>query len=171
MKRLWILSLIVLFISSELYTQERELKVKVYKTWVTTIDGAKIKGYLHSADAEGIMVNPGKDLLSQDLIAIESQEISKIKVRRKGQVLIGAVAGFAVGATVGILLNESDDSSSGWDLTPDYWDAIAVGSTAAIGTGLGALAATGRRSFDINGSLETYAAQLPLLQKYSYLVE
>ncbi|NNF31744.1 MAG: hypothetical protein HKN66_10160 [Flavobacteriaceae bacterium] len=171
MKRVWILSLIVLFISSELYTQEREVKVKVYKTWVTTIDGEMFKGYLRSADAEGIMVNPGRDLMGQDIVKLPATELSEIKIRKKSSVLIGTVIGFTVGASFGAVLNDSDDSGSGWDLTPDYWDALAVGGTAAIGAGLGALAGSGRRSFEINGNLETYNEQLSLLQKYSYLVE
>jgi hypothetical protein len=50
-------------------------------------------------------------------------------------------------------------------------EAIAIGSSAAIGAGLEAIAGTGRKSFDINGSLGTYNEQLSLLQKYFLRVE
>ncbi|MBT8270369.1 MAG: hypothetical protein HKO61_03955 [Flavobacteriaceae bacterium] len=166
MKRTGIFVLIMLFFSIGLICQNEKEKVKVYKVWVTKIDGSVIKGFLHSAEVDSVFVNTMKDLSSSNLKVVEPKQISKIEVRRKGKVLKAAGVGFAVGAIAGVALSSEESI-----ISSDAVTAISASGLGLIGAGLGALVTSGKEEILLYGSLEIYNEQLKLLQEYSYKVE
>ena len=158
MKTLHFLSVLTLFFT--LATANAQ-KVKTYKIWVTLVNQEEIKGTLFAAD-EDTLVILGEDLTQ---IKFTPGNIREIKLRRVGKggkgAWIGAVSGALVLGVAG--LASGDD---GW--VPA--EAVAVGGAffgGSIGAVAGALIASSRERYIINGDRNTYNSLLPMLQKYA----
>ncbi len=159
--------LMALSISYSAYAQEKKVKVKVYKVWVEKIDGVMVKGFLHSATMESFIVNTEKDLDAPNLITVEPKHISKVTVRRKGKVLIGASVGLIAGTVAGGLLNQEGS----WVDTTGI-NSLTGATMGLLGTGLGALiTSAGKKTLVTYSSLELYKEHLSAFQQYSYMVE
>ena len=167
MRKLWIFILMSILISFSAYAQEKKVKVKVYKVWVEKIDGTMTKGFLHSATMESFIVNTEKDLDTPNLIIIEPKHISKVTVRRKGKVLVGATVGLIAVTVAGGLLNQEGS----WVDTTGINSLTGV-TMGLLGTGLGALiTSAGKKTIIIYSSLDLYSEHLEKLQAYSYVIE
>ena len=79
-------------------------KAKIYKVWVTTMDGSKTKGLLYAADEQAIKIAKNRSSSSSDLIVIDGEKIDLIKIRRRGKIgrstWIGAAAGVGAGVCI-----------------------------------------------------------------------
>ncbi len=167
MKGFWIYILMVLSISYSAYAQEQKVKVKVYKVWVEKIDGAIVKGFLHSATMESFIVNTDKDLDAPNHITIEPKRISKVTVRRKGKVLVGAAVGLIAGTVAGGLVNQEGSLVDTTGI-----NSLTGATMGLLGTGLGALiTSAGKKTIVIYSSLDLYREHLEKLQAYSYVIE
>ena len=155
--------LLVLICAFHLNAQDGPKREVSHKAWVFLTDGTKMTGVLYSANEEGILLR-GDNL--NDPIAPTS--ITAIKIRRKGKVgkgaLYGAAGGAVVGFTIGIL---SGDDDPGWfSSTKEEKAGIGALFLTPIGAVIGGLVGTKRITIPIDGSTETYKAQLPAIQRY-----
>jgi len=92
--------------------QEKATKKHMYKAWVKKTDrSSRLIGALYEVqDTKLLISNSFKAESSQfNYIDVYAYEIEKIKVRRKGQVALGALIGLAVGFTTFIGLADGDD--------------------------------------------------------------
>ena len=159
-------------------------KKRPYIATVLTTDHKKVKGLLYRMNDDSIVVITSKvkfsDLIRKDPgqpvpdeIAISSERISTVKIKRKNSGGRGALFGFGIGATAGVLggFISGDDPIAPYtgDFLNDLGAAIQNGFAAtaeekalAGGIGLGlAGAGTGaiigalvKRKFNIQGSRE-----------------
>jgi len=169
MKKIIIILCLLLCYTTEIQAQRKNKKIKVYKAWVTMIDGSKpnrINGILYFADEDFIKV---KYKISgvYSVNAIDPRNIKKIKIRRKGKVgrgiLIGAVTGIGVGAILGY--SEKDQF-----FHTKESNAAAYGVTLGLlGVPIGASISSGKKRFVINGDIEKYREHLKTLQKYTIM--
>jgi len=157
-----LVTMVLFLIAPGLHAQNKRGKVKVYKVWVTNIDGTKEKGYLYAADKQGITINKGNKMDASNLVSIKVKDISMLELRRKSKVLKGASIGFVLGVTAVLVAGASGDYSTGF--VPLEFVAVVVGLLTA---GLGTLLTLGRKTILIYGSLEIYEEQLPTLKSYS----
>lgn len=151
---LFVLSLV--FTLSSTYAQ----KVKTYKVWVTMMDQSTIKGTLHSAHSDELLI-VGEDLNPQKIVP---SDIQTIKVRRVGNVGRGAWMGAIGGLVAGAVAGYASESGSGWE------DVGAVGGGilgAPAGALIGTAAGSGKITFKINGDQSSYLSLLPRLQTYA----
>lgn len=153
------------------YGQSKKGKIKIYKIWVLKIDGSKEKGFFYKANEKGITVSKSKSLDASNLILVEAENISLIKVRRKGAIGKGAGIGFLSGAAVGAGMGfaQGDDEPGWFSLTKED-KAVGIGvALGLLGTGVGAIAGTGTKKIPIYGDLETYLTQLNSLINYDLI--
>ncbi len=133
-------------------------KDRVYGATVVLMDGSFVKGHLLMANASGLSL---KSASSDIPVVLEPTEIRRIKIRRKGKVLKGAIAGTAIGFTTSALLLNADHSAG---ITYDPSVYIVGG---VMGTALGAIMGTGSRYFKIHGNPAKYMSVLPELKSYT----
>lgn len=91
MKNIALMVLVFLFIVPGLHSQNKKEKIKVYKVWVTKMNGSKEKGFFYAADEQGITISKSKTPDESNLLMVEAGNISLIKLRRKGAVGKGTV--------------------------------------------------------------------------------
>ena len=96
--------MVLLLIAPGFYAQSKSKKVKVYKIWITKMDGSEMKGFFYAADEQGITISRSITFDESDLLMVEAGNISLIKLRRKGAVGKGAGIGFLSGAAVGAII-------------------------------------------------------------------
>lgn len=165
MKNIALTVLVFLFIAPGLHSQNRKEKIKVYKVWVTKMDGSKQKGFFYAADEKGITISKSKTPDKSKLVLVEAKSINIIKIRRKGAVGKGAGIGFLSGAAVGAIIGFADGDEF---LFPKEAKAgIAGAFIGVIGTGVGAIVGTGKKKILIDGNAETYRIQLNSLTNYT----
>ena len=166
-----IISIIVMMmciIGSSFSQKSEKNKIKVYKVWVTQLDGINYRGfYLYSADKNGIVIT--SDYISaEQRYTIDYSKILMIRMRRKGNVgrtaLILGGAGAIVGGGLGFAAG--DDPENMW-FRADKEEKAAAGLIAGgvLGTGFGALFGSIREKMIINGDLENYMRHFPKLKK------
>ena len=148
-------------------------KKQPYKVWVSLIDGSKEKGVLYLADKQGIKIMNNKSSNVGNLIFVEASKVNLIKIRRKGKigkgVWIGALSGFSSGILLGLA---SGDDEPGILSFSKEDKAIAGGITLGVlGTGVGALVATGKKKIMIKGDNEMYKKQLEIISGYSLILD
>lgn len=165
MKNIALMVLVFLFIAPGLHGQNKKEKIKVYKVWVTKMDGSNVRGFFYAADEQGITISKSKTPDESNLLMVEAGNISLIKLRRKGAVGKGAGIGFLSGAAVGAIIGLADGDEF---LFPKEAKAgIAGAFIGVIGTGVGAIVGTGKKKIPIDGNAETYRIQLNSLTNYT----
>jgi len=169
-----IFSIGLLCFSIGLNAQDTTKKIKAHRIWVTSVDDIKIKGILYSVDQGLIKIVKNNYKKNSDIISITSEQISILKIRRKGKVWkgagIGALTGFVMGGIMGIVQGDDDPNQLYWFGGPYTKEekAFANGmSLFIIGSGVGSIVATKRNKFIINGDKEQYKYHLPELERYS----
>ena len=175
------LLVVLLLFSIGLHAQKSKNKDKVHKVWVSKVDNSKIiKGLLYEANDESLKIIDNHSVE----IRIDASNIGLIKIRRKGKigkgVLIGASAGFATGAIIGLVSGDEPDIVSGSIFGADITvegakageKALGLGIlTAAVGSGVGAIIASKKETIFINGDINNYKNKLELLKSYSMAIE
>ncbi len=179
MKNIALMVLVLLFIAPGLHSQNKKEKIKVYKVWVTKIDGSNVKGFFYAADEQGITISRSITLDESDLVLVEVENISLIKIRRKGAVGKGAGIGFlsgaAVGAIIGFAEGDDDPICSSFVFGTFCFEGSTAGEKAVggaiglgvIGSGVGAIVGTGKKKIPIDGNTNTYITQLNSLKNYT----
>jgi len=172
------LLVVLLLFSPGLQAQKTKNKNKSYKVWVSNIDNSTIiKGILYEVDDESIKVI----IKHSREITIDASSIETIKIRRKGKVgngiLIGALTGLATGGIIGVVSGDDPDKTvdGGWLFGTYTVEGETKGEKALkygiplafVGGGAGALIASKKEKFIINGNIENYKSQLEALRKYS----
>ena len=164
------MAMVLLLIAPGFYAQNKTKKVKVYKIWVTKMDGSTVNGFFYAADEQGITISKSKTLDESNLLLVKAENISLIKLRRKGAVGKGAGIGFVSGAAFGAIIGYAagDDPENVWFSTTAKekagGGAILFG---ALGSGVGALWGTGKKKIPIGGNVETYMTHLNSLKNYT----
>ena len=163
MKTPWVIIFLFLNCALPLNAQDAPKQENRHVAWVVLADSTELKGLLYSATEAGILLT-GET--ANDII--DPANISTIKIRRKGNVssgaLVGAVGGAVLGFSVGIL--SGDDEPGFFSSTKEEKGGIGALLLAPLGSGVGALIGTKKISIPINGSTETYRAQLATIQAY-----
>jgi len=166
MKILKLTALLVIFLSTNfVYTQEKIKKVKVYKTWVSLMNESKIIGVLYKLNDSSIFVTDIKTNVSKEIYI---KDIQKIKIRRKNSIGRGALIGGATGLVAGGLLGLAEgDDSGGWFAMSAEEKAVGYGVFfSGVGAGVGVLAGTIKKKFNINGSIDNYNKDKEELKEY-----
>lgn len=163
MKTPWAVVMLSFICALPLNAQDGPKRENRHVAWVVLADSTEIKGLLYSATEAGILLT-GETLNE----TIDPANINTIKIRRKGNVsrgaLFGAAGGAVVGFSVGIL--SGDDEPGFFSSTKEEKGGIGALLLAPIGSGIGALIGTKKIRIPINGSTETYRAQLATIQRY-----
>jgi len=169
MKNLVSLIIVLICCISLSFSQKAEKKIKVYKVWVTEMDGNKHEGFLYSADENGIDITA--NFSSTELsTSVEVSDIKKIKIRRKGSVgrgvLILGGTGALFGGGIGFLAG--DDPENQW-FRADAEDKARAGAVVGgvLGSGLGLIAGLAKKKMIINGNIYSYNAHLTKLKECS----
>ena len=158
MKNLVFFVITLIISTSFSFSQNSNKKIKPYKVWVTQLDGKIYKGFLYSADEDGIVITVNH-LSNEHVYTIEYSKIKMIKWRRKGSVggtalLLGGAWAILFG---GGAYNANDDGG--------YWNLIIAAIGGVLGGGSGALIGTIKEKMIINGDIENYKRYLPKLKK------
>lgn len=137
---------------NEYFIQEEDTLIHV---WVklTGDETENIEGYLIEVKEESIIVslsNPNKSgqIELVDTVELLALNINEVELRKSGKVAFGAMMGMGLGIVPPLLMYEVKP-----EYTAMYVLAITVPSTIA-----GAVAGARRKSYEINGSLEQFAA-------------
>jgi hypothetical protein len=147
-------------------------KVKLYRAWVTLMDGTMRNGILYNANEEGIVLY---DLKTNSVSnpTITPTSIKVIKIRKKGGVgqaaLIGSLAGLLFGGLIGLISGDDPDVTTRIHNTPfgtmtwttkgakkeikALWGGIGF---AFLGGGITALLASKKEKIVINGNMDNY---------------
>jgi len=152
--------------------QAQNNKIKIYKVWLTLVDGSTVRGDFYSANIEGIKIRDNSLDISK-LTLTKPQNIQILKIRRRGKigkgVWVGVVSGLALGGLIGLI--DGDDEPGFLIMTAEE-KAVSLGiAFAFVGSGVGPLIASGRKKIVINGDLKNYEKQLEVLQNYSLEME
>ncbi len=165
-----LVAMVLLLIAPGIYAQNKTKKVKVYKIWITKMDGSKVRGFFYAADAQGVTISKSKTPDESNLLSVEAENISLIKMRRKGAVGKGAGIGFLSGAAVGGIIGYAagDAQEPGFfALTKETKAGGAAILFGLVGTGVGAIVGTGKKKIPIDGNIETYRIRLNSLTNYA----
>jgi len=91
-------------------TTQQVKKNNYYKTWVTTDNSSKVKGYLSEVGDSLIIIS---NLSNNEIKSIRLKNVKNIKFRKKGRIgkgiLYGALAGIAIGAGIGFSGGDDED--------------------------------------------------------------
>jgi hypothetical protein len=100
------------------------------------------------------------------LIPIKSIPLkSEEKAKLVGGALVGAASGAVLGLSIGFL--DGDDEPGLLSYSKEVKASIFAIFLSPIGSGIGALIGTKRERIQINGSTDTYVAQLSVIRGYS----
>lgn len=163
MKNVLFTVLILTMSISYSFSQNSNKKIKHYKVWVTQLDGKIYKGFLYSADEDGIAITVNQ-YSTEPNYTIAYPKIKMIKWRRKGSVGRSALI---LGGSWALLFGGAAydaENSGGWG-----WIMAAVGGV--LGGGSGALIGTFKEKMIINGDIENYKRYLPKLKKAQIKLE
>ena len=162
MLRIFIQVLFIVFLVKHANAQETATKNRKYKTWIKKTDKTRLIGRLYDVEDTKLRIsNSFKAESSQfNYIDIYAHEIEKIKLKRKGQVALGALIGLATGFTIGYF-------TAKYNSIEPY---LAVGFLIGLpSAGIGAIMGGAIKiKIPINGSESKYRANLPRLKKYAY---
>jgi hypothetical protein len=166
MKSILFLLAFLMPFSYGLNVQNSSKETKIYKVWVTTMNGSKTKGILSSANEQSIKIAKKKSSNNSDVIAVNGDNIAIIKIRRRGKIgrstWIGAAAGVGVGVVFGLAVDEVDLYGGSVTTAKGLFFGI-------VGTGVGAGIGTIKKKIRINGDSEIYSSNLPFLTSISLL--
>ena len=181
----------VIFEEGTSIIQDKELikiKPKIYKTWVSLNEEPfKIKGVLYELKDSSILVSNSviiKDYSTNkfETINLHMNSIETIKTRRKNRIgkgiWIGALSGFVIGGTIGLISGDNDSSTGSSNYPTNYPTvdlSFSSGQTAlilalpsaAVGAGIGALVGSIKVKIPIYGNISNYNNQKNKLRKYS----
>jgi len=166
MLRIFIHVLFIIFLVGHAKAQEKATKNRKYKTWIKKTDKTRLIGRLYDVEDTKLRISGFKAESSQfNYIDIYAHEIEKIKLRRKGQVALGALIGLAAGFTIGYLTAKNNNyfDEDSVDLAFGFF--IGLTSGAGIGAIMGGAI---KIKIPINGSESKYRANLPRLKSYAY---
>ena len=164
MKRILLLLVFLMPFSYGLNAQSSEKTTKVYKVWLTKMDGSKTKGVLYSADDQSIKIAKNKIFGSSDLIVIDGEKIDLIKIRRRGKIGRSTWIGAASGVGFGVLFGLAVDESDGYGGLVTSASGLFFG---LVGTAAGAGVGTIKKRIRISGNSEIYSSNLAYLQSIS----
>jgi len=154
---------ILLSFSFGINAQNSTKKNKFHKVWITTLDGSKESGILHSADELSVKISKNNYFDISNLTSIDRENIDVIKIRRKGKIGKGAWIGAASGVGIGVLTGFVTDSGG-------YEGVVATGSgfvLGIVGTGIGAAVGSVKKKVEINGDSSLYKDNLDFLKSIS----
>ena len=164
------LLLLFLGVTQLVAPQSISKKSNVYRAWISILGSPEpIQGYLYNADSSIVTLTLKNSFDLDHLQTIESTRIDQIKLRKKGVigkgVWIGALVGFGVGVTAGLI---GGDDPDGFISFTKEENAIIYGvPTSILGCGVGALVASKRTNLKIGGNQQMYISQLDKLKGYS----
>lgn len=151
-------------------------KKHVYKVWVKKLNtGQLISGYLYQITSEELFISSSEeDVNENELITVYPNEISFLKVKRKGKggqgALIGASIGVGVGAIIGFASSDDRDKII---LPLSKGDkALIMGTTlGALGAITGAIINTKKAKYIIDGDAKKFQDVSKMLQGYQLIVK
>jgi len=166
-----------------LSAQEKEQKIKIYKTWVSFNNVPfNVKGVLYEVKDSSILVS--NSLLVREYTSgrfksadLHINTIEKIRIRKKNKVgkaaLIGGISGFVIGAIIGYAEGDDPPCSTGYwgggceSYTAGQKALINGASFAIVGGGIGALVGLIKIKIPINGNIENFNNSKNRLKEYS----
>ena len=143
-----------------------------YKVWISKMDSKQIlKGYLYklSEDSITLVRSLVADRFQYNYQTIEIENVKTIKLRKKGKIIKGLIAGgltgFSVGGLIGLF---SGDDEPGFVSFKAEQKAIFLGTTVAISGMIigGGIAESKRIKIPINGSKSIYKEELTKLKTF-----
>lgn len=162
--------------------QDAVRKPNVYRTWVTFNDRPLIKeGFLYGVEDSSILVANSlmtkyyspNDYHESELFI---PEIKTIKLRKNNSIgkgmLIGAVAGFAIGGILGIASGDDPPCNSGmlfcYRLSAEE-KALITGLPLSLGgAGLGLILSSFKVKIPLNGSMANFNKNREILRAYAF---
>lgn len=162
-KKNLILLFALVLIFSVVQAQELPVKnAKPYDTWIIKSDGNRtVRGILYDVQDSSIRIN---NPFMNSFASFHFQDINQIKIRRKNNVLKGALIGGGIGVIIPFIANPG--SGKDYDFTPMINALISVPMGlmgAGIGAGIGSLKIT----IPIGGNRENFNAFRPKLNNFS----
>jgi hypothetical protein len=166
MKKLLVLCLLFasLFVAAQ---KTSRLTHRPMDAWVISSSGNVDRGILHSVNDTGIVLS-GR--YSENTVNYSYKNIDRIQLRRKNSVLkgtlIGAGAGLAIGIIAGYQISTAlnTEESDAWGLLIGTYIA---GSSGLVLSGIGALAGLPKITIPVQGSKDSYIANLSRLNAWS----
>lgn len=164
------LLLLFLGVTDIVAPQSSSKKSNVYRAWISVLGSTdQLQGYLYNADSSVVTLTMKNSFDLDHLQTIESNRIDQIRLRKKGiigrGVWIGALVGFGVGATVGLV--GGDDPEGFISFTKEENAVIYAVPSSILGCGFGALVSSKRTNVKIGGDQQMYFLQLDKLKGYS----
>ncbi|MGY8916120.1 MAG: hypothetical protein ACKVJF_13695 [Flavobacteriales bacterium] len=167
------LLLLFLGVTQIVAPQNISKKSNVYRAWISILGSPdQIQGYLYKADSSFVTLTLKNSFDFNNLQTIESNRIDQIKLRKKGiigkGVWIGALVGFGVGATAGLI--GGDDPEGFITFTKEEYALIYGVPISILGCGVGALVSSKKTTVKIGGDQQMYIAQLEKLKGYTLML-
>ena len=163
--------------SPTLLLSNGEKRFKIYKTWVSLNNDPKIlKGVLYEIKDSSILVS--NSIIKEDyktgkfeLLKIDYQNIDIVKTRVNNSlglgILKGAVAGFAIGALIGILSGDDNPDEIYFPSTAERKAVVGGIILSLIGGNIGAMVGNIRVKIPINGNIGNFNRNRIRLKKYT----
>lgn len=180
MKNHFLITQLFLFISIMSFAQPVVKKgiIKPYEVIIITINKSKIKAWLHSVDKEGLnLINKRTNLSpirkAETNQTIPFDQITSMKIRKKGSAGKSALIGAGIGVGIGALMGAVVGSGVGRDSEREAEAAFQFGLAGAlvfgvIGATLGApFGLLNNKKYLINGNQSAYLKVYKELDLYS----
>ena len=134
---------------SSAQAQKKVEKRKLNPIWIEQEYGVQPKGYLYQVEEKGVVISSSGNqddyfyrANQLNYLDIKATDIQTIKIRKPGSVgggvMIGAVGGFLVGLTIGLLQGDDEVNPNCW-LYCDYSPRTGLDKGLATGVSLGLL--------------------------------
>ena len=153
-------------------TNNSRVKSK-YKFWITSFDkSTDINGYLIEVKDSAIVLSNSMNKSESNIWSksLKVKNIKTIKYRKNGRIgkglLIGALTGFATGASIGYIVGKSNGNELTQTIFPPVLFAVGYGSSGAIAEALiGVMIGSAKIKIPINGNNNTFKMQKIKLQR------
>ena len=163
--------------STSHWSEKDEKGFKIYKTWISlNNDSETVKGALYNITDSSLLVS--SSLIKQDyttgnfqITKLNFTNVDLVKVRSKNRVvkgaLIGTVAGFFLGAMLGLIEGDDNPEDVYFPSTAAQ-HAMENGFILAIGgAGIGSLCGSIKIKIPINGSIGNFNSNKRKLEKFA----
>ena len=154
------------------YGQKSTKKLKVYMARISTKEQEKpIKGVLEEIRDSSVVVSTAKER-----VRIPASAIQEIKIKRKGAVgrgaLAGGLTGLGLGLMIGFASGDDECDPNAWCILPMTAEEKAMGAGVFLGicgaaTGIIIGSVSKAEKISINGNQGTFKKNLEVMKKYA----
>jgi hypothetical protein len=182
MKKYFFLGLVILFQMYSAFAQDKDSKIKIYRTWVTLNETPyKAEGVLYQIKDSAVILSNSRLINdyktgNYNLTDFYVNSIQTIKIRKNYRVgngmWQGALVGLVFGGMIGLMQGDDDkcnSSSFGGCVSFSAGEKALIfgGPTALLGAGIGAIFGSPKIEIPINGNKQKYKSNKEKLNNYT----